>query len=182
MKKHFAPLLCAAALLLTGCAAPRDLEDAAEDLEDRAAGLEETPEALDDNWSAKTHYWQVLDGAGQEVRTIDCEEAVRRVDGLLEGDTDWAEAGAVEGKAALYTYVMMQQKTLLAGQEPQEEREHEEVLRLTVYEDTDALSMTVLRDLGDTLPEGLGDLLTFHLQAPPETAAALRDPAGLAEE
>lgn len=188
MKKHIAPLLCGAAalvLLLSGClpaarSAPgreQEWEDAAEDLQDRLDGLE-------DDWSAKSHYWQVLDAAGQEVCVLDAEEAVRQVDDLLDGDTDWEQASSVEGKTALYTYVMMQQKTLLAGQDPDTEREYEEVLRFTVYEDTDVLSMTVLEGLEDALPDSLADwtdLLTFHLRAPAETAEALRDPARLAE-
>ena len=191
MKKYLAPLLCGicAAALLSGCLpavlvsgyAPEEESRAWEDAID---GLEDRVGSLDDDWSTKSHYWQVLDAQGQEVCVIDAEEAVRRVDDLLDGDTDWKDAGAVEGETALYTYVLMQQKTLLAGQDPEAEREHEEVMRFTVYEDTGVLSVTVLKGLEDVLPDTVmdwEDLLTVHVQVPPETAEALRDPDGLAE-
>ena len=78
----------------------------------------------------------------------------------------------------------MQQKTLLAGQDPNAEREYEEVLRFTVYEGTDVMSMTVLESLGDYLPssvEDWEDILTIHAKPPAEIAEALRNPAQFTE-
>lgn len=194
MKKHTALLLCgvsAMALLLSGClpavlvtrSAPDGDQEIADQWEDAARDLEDHINSLDDDWSAKSHYWQVLDAEGQEVRIIDAEEAVRQVDDLVQGDMEWERASDAEDGTVLYTYVFMQQKTLLAGQDPDAEREHEEVLRLTVCQDTDILSITVLEGLDGRFPSSLvdlEDLLTFHVQAPAETAEALRDPAQFA--
>ena len=195
MKKYTAVLFCAVCalamtLLLSGClpaflmmqsvpdeALEKEME---EKWEDAWSELDKTWSELDDDWSAKSHYWQVLDAEDREVCLIKGEEAVQRVDDLVEDDMEWAEVSGVEDAAPLYTYVFMQQKTLLAGQDPETEREYEEVLRFTVYEGTDVMSMTVLKSLGDSLPSSVvdwEDILTIHAKPPAETAEALRDPA-----
>lgn len=151
-----------------------------EALETSLSDLENLWDGLDDDWSAKGHYWKILDSQGEEVCTIDSEEAVQRVDDLIQGDMEWKQASSVEDEIVLYTYVFMQQKTLLAGQDPDTEREYQEVLRFTVYEGTDVMSMTVLDGLEGVLPVSIlnwEDLLTIHAKAPAETAEALRDPA-----
>ena len=192
MKKYTPLLFCgmlAMALLLSGCLPAALMPQSTPD-----GRLEEKMEALGDlplrsgkslgrlgrRWSAKGHYWKILDGQGEEVYTIDSEEAVQRVDDLIQGDMECKQASSVEDEIALYTYVFMQQKTLLAGQDPDTEREYQEVLRFTVYEGTDVMSMTVLDGLEGVLPVSIlnwEDLLTIHAKAPAETAEALRDPA-----
>ena len=176
---------CLPAVLVSRSAPDEALEAKVDEWEDTVRDLEDAWNDLDDDWSAKGHYWQVLDAGGQEVLVINAEEAVQRVDDLVNGGMEWKQASSVEGEKALYTYVFMQQKTLLAGQDPDAEREYEEVLRFTVYEDTDVMSMTVLESLGDYLPSSVvdwEDLLTIHAKAPAETAEALRDPARFTEE
>ena len=192
MKKYTPLLFCgilAMALLLSGCLPaalmPQStpdgrLEEKMEALETSLSDLENLWDGLDDDWSAKGHYWKILDSQGEEVCTIDSEEAVQRVDDLIQGDMEWKQASSVEDEIVLYTYVFMQQKTLLAGQDPDTEREYQEVLRFTVYEGTDVMSMTVLDGLEGVLPVSIlnwEDLLTIHAKAPAETAEALRDPA-----
>ena len=181
MKKYTAVLFCAVCalamtLLLSGCLPAFLMMQSVPD----EALEKEMEEKWEDDWSAKSHYWQVLDAEGREVCLIKGEEAVQRVDDLVEDDMEWAEVSGVEDAAPLYTYVFMQQKTLLAGQDPETEREYEEVLRFTVYEGTDVMSMTVLKSLGDSLPSSVvdwEDILTIHAKPPAETAEALRDPA-----
>lgn len=194
MKKHTALLFCGIltmALLLSGCL-PAALSTVDEDLEakketaweDALANLDDAWSGLDDDWSAKSHYWQILDSQGEEIFTIDSEAAVQQVDDLIQGDMEWKPASSVEDETALYTYVFMQQKTLLAGQAEDTEREYQEVLRFTVYEESDVMSMTVLEGLNGYLPStilNLEDLLTIHAKAPEDTAAALRDPAQFAQ-
>ena len=182
------------ALLLSGCfpaalmlrpSEPDEALEAKMDAwENTVQDLEDAWNGLDDDWSAKSHYWQVLDAGGLEICVIDTEAAVQRVDDLVQDDMEWEQASSVEGDTPLYTYVFMQQKTLLAGQDPNAEREYEEVLRFTVYEGTDVMSMTVLESLGDYLPssvEDWEDILTIHAKPPAEIAEALRNPAQFTE-
>ena len=144
-------------------------------------------DVLDDDGNVKVHYWQVLDAEGEEVCTIDGVNAVEKVDALVEGDMDWEQAESVENKTPLYQYVFMQETTLLAGQDPDSEREYEEVMRFTVYEDTDVMEMTVLEELNEALSDslvnliGLEDILTIYAKAPSETVEALRNPTQFSE-
>lgn len=194
MRKYTGLLSCAlaVALLLSGCLpAPRSTPDQEpeqapdEQWEGDWDALEDSWSELDGDWSAKGHYWKVLDSAGrEEILTVQGEEAVKRVDDLVQGDMEWDQASGVEDASPLYVYVFMQQKTPLAGQAEEAERAYEEVLRFTVYEDSDVLSMTVLKGLGDALPPSLADwadILTICVRAPAETAEALRDPSQFAE-
>lgn len=199
MKKYTALFFCAVcgtamALLLSGCfpaalmlrpSEPDEALEAKMDAwENTVQDLEDAWNGLDDDWSAKSHYWQVLDAGGLEICVIDTEAAVQRVDDLVQDDMEWEQASSAEGDTPLYTYVFMQQKTLLAGQDPNAEREYEEVLRFTVYEGTDVMSMTVLESLGDYLPssvEDWEDILTIHAKPPAEIAEALRNPAQFTE-
>ncbi len=209
MKKYVSLLFCGVcalsiSLLLCGCfpavliaqsAADEDLEDL-EDLEESEDPWEDALEdALDsfngditnEDGSLKLHYWQVLDADGKTICTIDRVEGVRKVDELTQGDMGWKRADSVENKTPLFTYVYMQQKTVQTGQDPDEESEYEEVMRYTVFEDTDVLQMIILDNLSDELPAslvdlaGLEDLLTIYAKAPSETVEALRDPDQFAE-
>ena len=73
------------------------------------------------------------------------------------------------------SYVYCQQETLKAGQKP-EDREYEDLGRFTISESEDVMTMVILEDLPTLLNVDLGDLLTFTVTIPAETAEALRDP------
>lgn len=188
MKKYSSLLFCCACglsmtLLLSGCLPAVMVAQSETDTEVEEDKWEDAWDELDGDWSAKGHYWQVLDADGEEVCKIDGEEAVGMVDELTKGGGDWKQAdSSPEDAKMLYTYVFMQQKTLLAGQDPDAEREYEEVMRFTVYEDSDVLTMVILDGMEDTLPASLSelidleDILTVHAEAPVDTVEALRDP------
>lgn len=134
----------------------------------------------------KRHYYQILDGEEALLYTVSGEEGVSALDDLLSDDgSDWgerltdAESGGI---ACIYCYY--QEKTLLAGQDPDAERDYEELVRFTVYQDRDLVTLRVLSGLGGLeLPGNIDvrDFLTFTYSVPAETAAALRDPAQFAE-
>ncbi len=152
-----------AALMLAGCGAlPEDGPSAPE----------------------KDHYYQILDADGAELYTVAAKDAVEEIDGAIDAvglERGWTGGG--EG-AALYTYVFWQEETRLAGEDPGAERPYAELLRITVRADSDVVTTEVsapaLEALADALPQ-LEGVLTFSAEAPPETAAALRDPARFAE-
>ena len=150
-------MLCGTALLLTACGAQ---EDGAE----------------------KEHYYEVLDSTGAVLYTVEDGTLTEAFDGLLgtpAEDMELSEAGAdIE---PLYTYAYWQEKTLLAGEDPDGEREYEELMRVLVPAEGENLVIQVLPDV-DTL-EGLGgvaealeldELLTFTVTAPEDTVKALR--------
>ena len=132
---------------------------------------------LEDDWSAKAHRWQILDAQGEEVLIISSEDGVAAIDALLQDD-GWAYASGESGEA-LYTYVFWQQKTLLAGQTADAEREYEELIRFTVPAEGEVVTMKVLpQSLSGMEIAGLDldDLLTVSGKVPAETAEALRNP------
>ena len=119
--------------------------------EEGAESPEELLDGLDSDWGTKNHRWQILDDQGKEE----------------------------EAETPLYTYVFWQEKTLLAGQDPKEEREYEEVIRFMIPAEGNTVTMLVLAGLENVqVPEyiDLEDLLTFRSGAPEETLEALRDP------
>ena len=71
----------------------------------------------------------------------------------------------------------MSQKTLLAGQDPSEEREYQELVRFAVSASEDAVTLYILEDLTVLPGVDLGGLLTFAIDIPAETAEALRNPS-----
>ena len=156
----------------------------------RSAGSEERQlrDAWDEAWSGledaeygtKTHYWQVLDGEGRELYRIDDEDRTAAVDGLLQDGDGWKLAEETRD-APLYTYVFWQEKTLLAGQDPQEERMYEDILQVSVYEEGSTVCLRVMPDMPEVPAVDLAQLLTFYVTVPEETAEALRNPAALAE-
>lgn len=197
--KRFASL-CALALsvsLLSGCTVTSlkdeefqkdwadSMEEAAEDwAEDWEAALDEAAKAWstqDENGAEKDHYWKIQDVSDQEaamveVGTVTDPEQVKAIDDLLSGD------GRLEGRPAedpgdpAYSYVYCQQETLKAGQK-EEDREYKELVRFTVSGSENVVTMVILEDLPSLLNVDLGDLLTFTMAVPAETAEALRDPA-----
>lgn len=196
MKKRFV-ICCALALsLLAGCAVtpPSDeefqrdwadsFEEAAEDwAKDWEASFEETARAWsteDENGVEKEHSWRILDAEGNEVGTVTDPEQVKALDDLLSDDGQGGDRLADDPGDPAYSYVYRQQETLKAGQRP-EDREYEELVRFTVSASEDAVTLVILEDLPVLPGTNLGDLLTFTLKIPPETAEALRNPAQFTE-
>lgn len=133
----------------------------------------------------KKHVWKVLDGAGEELAAVTDEEAVERLDDLLgvHGGEDWKRPEETP-EDPLCTYVYRQEKTLLAGQDPDAEREYEDLLSFSVSASEDAVTLRILGGLEElSLVPGVSmeDILTFSISVPAETAAALRDPAQFTE-
>ena len=144
------------------------------------AGDGEVPEEVQ-----KDHYYEILDGSdGEILYTVTAPESVDQIDTLL-GD-DWADSYPDEGTDdARCTYVYYQEKTLLAGQDPEAAREYEELFRVAVQADSDTVTIhaldKALPGVEEVLPQiDVGDLLTFSMDIPKETADALRDPAQFA--
>ena len=175
-KGMFAGCLLALALLLAGCGAglPGGTEEGAE-------SPEELLDGLDSDWGTKNHRWQILDDQGNELLTVSEEKAVAEIDGLFQEDgwQSFSIGKEEEAETPLYTYVFWQEKTLLAGQDPKEEREYEEIIRFMIPAEGNTVTMLVLSGLENIkVPEyiDLEDLLTFRSGAPEETLEALRDP------
>lgn len=192
-------ILCALALslsLLAGCmvtppsdeAFQRDwadsMEEAAEDwAQDWEDALDEAAEAWssrDEDGMEKDHYWRVLDANGGEVGTVTEPEQIKAIDALLSDDGQQGDRLAEDPGDPACSYVYCQQETLKAGQKA-EDREYRELVRFTVSESEDVVTLVILEDLPSLLHVDLGDLLTFTLKIPAETAAALRDPAQFLE-
>lgn len=188
-------ILCAFALslsLLAGCSvtSPRDEEfqrDLADSIEESAGDWAEDFEAAWDEWAAawdsqdedgveKDHYWKVLDAEGRELGTITEEEQTNLVDDLLSDDGHQGDRLAEDPGDPACSYVYCQQETLKAGQK-EEDREYEELVRFTVSKSKDVVTLRILEDMPSLLHVDLGDLLTFTLTIPAETAETLRDPS-----
>ncbi len=196
MKKQLA-IFCALALsLLAGCAVTppsdeafqRDLADSIEETaedwaRDWEASLEEAARSWstqDENGVEKDHCWKVLDSDGSEAGTVTDPEQVKAIDDLLSDDGHQGDRLAEDPGDPAYSYVYCQQETLKAGQKP-EDRKYEELVRFTVSASEDVVTLVILEDLPSLLHVDLGDLLTFTLKIPAETAEALRDPAPFME-
>lgn len=193
MKKRLA-IFCALALsvsLLSGCriTSPSDeefqkdwadsMEEAAEDwAQDWEAAFDEAAKAWsgrDENGAEKDHYWKILDPEDVEIGTVTDEEQVEVIDGLLSDDGHQGDRLTEDPGDPAYSYVYCQQETLKAGQN-EGDREYEELVRFTVSESEDVVTLVILEDLPSLLHVDLGDFLTFTISVPAETAEALRDP------
>lgn len=161
MKRICAALLCL--LFLTACG---------------AGSQEET----------KDRRYEVLDGTGAVLYTIEDGELVDTLDSLLSEPLEDMEHSASTGDVEpLYTYVYCQEKTLLAGEDPDKERDYEELMRVLVPAEGETVVIQVLPDVEgldeleglDWLTDavGLRDLLTSAVTVSPETAESLRSPA-----
>lgn len=201
MRKALA-ILCALSLsLLAGCAvtSPKDekfqkdwvdsvtdsMEDAAEDwAQDWEAAFDEAARAWStqgEDGEEKDHYWIILDAEDNEAGTLTEEEQTRLVDDLLNDDGHWGDRIDTENPGApAYSYIYCQQETLKAGQK-EEDRKYEELVRFTVSAEKDVVTLVILEDLPSLLNVDLGDLLTFTVSVPAETAEALRNPGQFLE-
>ena len=188
MKKRLA-ICCALALslaLLAGCSvtSPRDeefqkvwadsMEEAAEDFEDTWDKAWAAWDSRDED--GKDHYWKVLDAEGQELGTVTDPEQVEALDDLLSTDSHQETRMAEDPGDPACCYVYCQQETLKAGQKA-EDRKYENLGRFSISESEDVVTMEILEDLPSLLNVDLGDLLTFTVTIPAETAETLRDPS-----
>ncbi|MCI9330561.1 MAG: hypothetical protein HFG05_00080 [Oscillibacter sp.] len=196
MKKRLV-IFCALALsmsLLSGCmpgivTSPSDkefqedwadsVEEAAEDwAQDWEDAMEEAARSWsgrDENGVEKDHYWKILDEKDNEVGAVTDPEQVKVIDGLLSDDGHQGDRLTEDPGDPVYSYVYCQQETLKAGQK-EEDRKYEELVRFTVSEKEDVVTLVILEDLPSLLNVDLGDFLTFTISVPAETAEALRDP------
>ncbi len=193
MKKLGATLLClTAALVMAACGttSPADetfrreiREDVRDSLNEVREDTKEALEDLRDEDSDKRHYYEVLDSEGDTLYTIDSETGVKAVDEALSDPLNSLEELSTEAGEPLYTYVFYQERTLLAGEDPEAEREYKALLRCTVPAEGNVLGIEV------TLPEEadppewlhLDDLLTFGAELPEDAMEALRDPGQFAD-
>lgn len=203
-------ILCALVLsvaLLSGCMTPeivspsderlqtqfkhdwkQSMDEAAEDWaegfetawDEWSAAWDEARDSRDNDGTEKDHYWKVLDAEGQEVGTVTDPEQVEAIDGLLNDDGDVEDRLVDAPGDPVYSYVYCQRETLKAGQDP-DSREYQELVRFTVSESKDVVTLAILEDLPTLLNVDLGDILTFHMAVPAGTAEALRDPGRFLE-
>lgn len=109
---------------------------------------------------------EVYSDGGELLKTIDDQETV----GLLTPTEDWADTEAPQPEPAVqYGLVVWQEKTLLAGEDPEGEREYEVILNLTLYQD----SPQAVKNM--RLSE---EMLTAYYTLPDETLSALRQAVG----
>lgn len=153
----------------------KEWEDWSDEVDDRFDGMEQ-----------KKHIWIIQDvsdpeAAVTEAGTVTDEEQVKALDDLLgiHDEDTWTHPDKAPDDPA-YSYVYRQEKTLLAGQDPDAEREYEDLLRFTVSASEDVVTMQILGGLEELslLPEAvpMEDVLTFPIAVPAETAEALRNP------
>lgn len=166
MKRVFVLLLCGV-MLLTACGGER----------------QETE---------KGHYYQILDSAGAVLCTVMDGPLFDTLDDLLGTPLEDVEQDENTGDIEpLYTYVYCQEKTLLAGENPDGERDYEELMQILVPAEGNTIAIQVLPgmdalDAVDSLGwltevVDLGDLLTSAVTVSSETAEALRTPKQLEE-
>lgn len=200
--KRFA-IACALALsltLLSGCmhavvvTSPKDeefqkevqkswgesMEELEDDWNDALDSLQDAWDHREESGAEKDHYWKILDVSDEEaaiveVGTVTNEELVKVLDDLLSDGGDWGPRHVEDPGDPAYSYVYCQRETLKAGQEP-ENREYEELVRFTVSASEDTVTLVILENLPSLLNVDLGDLLTFTMTVPAETAEALRNP------
>ena len=99
------------------------------------------------------------------LSTIDNEDTI---DNLLNSN-DWQEATELpDGLIPAYKLLVYQEKTLLAGQDPNEERDYELIETIIMFEDSpyviEVISSEVVKNM--MLPS---DVLTFYYELPGST-------------
>lgn len=188
-------VLTLTAALLTGCqvTSPNDPEfrkDWDESMDEMQKERDEAMEEAAKDWDAwkqehkngwtiedgKDHYWKILDGEDKEIGTVQDEAQVKALDGVLSDDGSWGLEETEDPGEAAYSYIYCQEKTLLAGQDPEAEREYENLARFTVSASEDVVTMKILEDLPSFMGVDLGEFLTFSISVPAETAETLRNP------
>ena len=110
---------------------------------------------MEDSSGGKEIRVQVLNpGDGVLLGELDEETT----EDLFLGLTDWEETEPQSQGQEEYELVFLQEKTLLLGEDPEGEREYEEIARLTFYRDSDAVQWVISSQAVKNLPlpeEGL---------------------------
>lgn len=167
MRRTFALLLCGVMLLLTACGGERQAAE-------------------------KNHRYEVLDSTGAVLCTVTDGPLFDTLDDLLGTPAEDMEQDETAGDMEpLYTYVYCQEKTLLAGEDPDGERDYAELIQILVPAEGTTIAVQVLPDMDaldaadglDWLTEAvdLEALLTSAVTVPPETMETLRSPNQLEE-
>lgn len=99
------------------------------------------------------------------LSTIDDEDTINN----LLNNNDWSEVNELpEGLTPEYKLLVYQEKTLLAGQDPNEERDYELIETIIIFEDSpyviEVISSEVVKNM--ILPS---DVLTFYYELPDST-------------
>lgn len=99
------------------------------------------------------------------LSTIDNEDTINN----LLNNNDWSEVNELpEGLTPEYKLLVYQEKTLLAGQDPNEERDYELIETIIIFEDSpyviEVISSEVVKNM--ILPS---DVLTFYYELPDST-------------
>jgi len=126
----------------------------------------------------KDCYLEVTAPDGDSLGVIPQGEVL---DGIFDdggGQHSWVLDGErPQGLEPEYVCLLWQQKTLLAGQAPDADRDYEVVLRLTTFPGTNYVEVEVPAEAVGLwgLPEELAEqVLNFSFLAPEESVAALR--------
>ena len=152
MKKAIAPLLTAIIFLLPGCGVFQ---------------FQPAPEP-----SSKACRIEVLSADGTLLQTIEDSETAR----AILDCSDW-EAAAPPGEAVKeLELAVYQEATLLAGQDPAEEREFVNIMRITMFQGTNCVEARIM---GGAVPGAgiLEEFLTFYYAMPEEISSVLREQA-----
>ena len=99
------------------------------------------------------------------LSTKDNEDTINN----LLNNNDWSEVNELpEGLTPEYKLLVYQEKTLLAGQDPNEERDYELIETIIIFEDSpyviEVISSEVVKNM--ILPS---DVLTFYYELPDST-------------
>ncbi|PWM35016.1 MAG: hypothetical protein DBX66_09005 [Clostridiales bacterium] len=117
---------------------------------------------------------EVYSDGGELLKTIDDQETIE----LLTPTEDWADAEAPQPEpAAQYELVVWQEKTLLAGEDPEGEREYEVILNLTLYRDSPLVKAVISPQAVKNM-RLTEEMLTAYYTLPDETLSALRQAVG----
>ena len=150
-------LLLAAVMVALGCA---------------ACGAGGESEEISLEKAVRIEKWLALDES--LLCTVEGEEELEKVESRLLADHAIEDMKTLpEGLTPLYCYVVFQEPTVLLSQEEGEERPLEELLRITLYEDSDLMTMEIAPGVMEDLPL-VGDLLTFTWSAPREDVEYLK--------
>lgn len=127
----------------------------------------------------KDLYYEVLSaGSGETIYTIKEKDAIKKINDALNSASDLTNEDAdtlgLKGTEE-YIYVCYQEKTLLAGQSPDEERGYEEICRTTTYVDAPYITTAIPPEMIKSMhiPQ---ELMNFTLKVPEEGMESLRNP------
>lgn len=127
----------------------------------------------------KDQYYEVLSAeSGEMVYTITEDTAVEKINDALDSASDQTNEDAdtlgLKGTEE-YVYVCYQEKTLLAGQSPDEERGYEEICRTTTYVDSPYITTAIPPDMVKSMriPQ---EMMNFTLKVPDEGMEVLSNP------